>query len=623
MTLPFSLFYDEVICTQITPFLKLSPAARIVSAFRYKLFDYQQITDDIYAVVKDAYGLTEEIYEKIAREGLILKLLRKINNNSKLELAIKKQLINYIENSVFNIYCLNEIVSSHFSNSNVSFLPYNLFLYKEIKDKLYSCRVPLLWLTYLFSIEYSSRFYKPILFICQLLIQIVFVRGITLSQEHVGKYDIGFSVIDQYNGKNMKKEYNNTFIYDRNDFKPSKILHVFVYSQASRESKDYLKKIDAGIGDYCCEKVPLAYFVGTIAKYLIFLVVSLPLFLLHPRRYSVFIISTMRVIHDLFFTEIFYNHYHVKVHIARDDYNHLHVVRTVVLNERNGKTIGFMHGAMPIYRNCYAYLFLDSYCIWGKANEMFQRHFFEHVNKLEIIGAYRNDYVSKTFPGFDMREIESLKKHYKLVSVFDDVSEDLKPVQFNKKLLRESLSEYFGRHYDVPTTRISLTTPKAIEEFFNHIKVLIEKHKKAYFLIKTKRGEKALADLFRQLFKYSSPRYLILESSSPTYKLIGFSDFVISMSASVAVESFCSGTKTIFYERYYDKDKMFPLQKHIEKLTNLIFCHNGKDLLDSTAKILNGVYLDKRTEEQLTELLGFKFDGKGIARLRGAILKLY
>ena len=70
-TLPFSLFYDEVICTQITPFLKLSSMDRIVSVFRYKLFDYrQQSTDDIYCVVKDAYSLTEEVYEKIAREGL-------------------------------------------------------------------------------------------------------------------------------------------------------------------------------------------------------------------------------------------------------------------------------------------------------------------------------------------------------------------------------------------------------------------------------------------------------------------------------------------------------------------------------------------------------------------------
>ena len=69
---------------------------------------------------------------------------------------------------------------------------------------------------------------------------------------------------------------------------------------------------------------------------------------------------------------------------------------------------------------------------------------------------------------------------------------------------------------------------------------------------------------------------------------------------------------------------MLPLQKHVEKFTNLIFCHNGKDLFASTAKILNGVYLDKRTEMQLTELLGgFKFDGNRIERLREAIRALY
>jgi hypothetical protein len=623
LTLPFSYFFGKVFCTQITPFLKLKAMAKVVSIFRYKIFDYYQITDNYYDVVRDAYDLTEEVYEKIAKEGLVLRLLRKINNNSKLELSIKKQIIVYIENSVFNIYCLNKIISSHSSNSNVSFLPYNLFLYKEIKEKLYSCRVSFLWRAYLFSIEYSSRLYKPILFVCQLLIQLVFVRGITLNQGPTVKYNIGLSIVGQYHDDEMEKDYNNTFIHDGNDFLPSKILHVFDFNRASRESKDYLKKIDAEIGDYYREKVPLTYFLGTIIKYLIFFAISLPLFVLHPKRYSVFIISTMRTIHDLFFMEIFYNHYHVKVHITRDDYSHSHVVRTVVLNERNGKAIGFMHGAMPDHRNVYAYLFLDSYCIWGKINEMFQKHLFKHVNKLEIIGTYRNDYVYNYLPRSEMGEIESLKKHYKIVTIFDEIAEDLNPVQFNKKILRDSLSEFFGRHIDDPGTRVSVKTHKALVEFISHIKMLIEKHKDAYFLIKTKKKENFLTDKYRQLLRGSSPRYLILEHTFPTYGLIGLSDLVVSMSASVAVESFCSGTKTIFYEPYSDKSKIFPIQKHVEKLTNLIFCHNGNDLLDSTAKILNGVYLDKRTEEKLTELLGFKFDGNGIERLREAIRTLY
>ena len=625
ITLPFSLLFDKVLCTQITPFLKLSSMAWVVSVFRYEIYDYrQQSTDDICSVVKDAYDLTEEIYERIAREGLILKLLRKINNNSKLELSIKKQLINYIENSVFNIYCLNRIISSRFPNSNVSFLPYNLLLYNELKDKLYSCRVPLLWLTYLSFIEYSSRLYKPILFICPLLIQIVFVRGITLNQEHAVKKDIGFSVNGQYHSKDMKMEYNNSFIYDGNDFLPSKILHVFDFSKASKESKEYLKKIDAEIGDYYHEKVPLTYFLGTIIKYLIFFITSFPLFVLHPKRYSVFIISTMRTIQTLFFMEIFYNHYHVKVHITRDDYDHRHVVRTVVLNERNGKTIGFIHGAMPAHRNIYAHLCLNSYCIWGKANEMFQRHLYEYVNKLEIVGASRSDYVYNCLPGDEMGEIEPLKRHYKLISVFDDIAEDLNPVQFNKKLISNSLAEFFGRHLDDPFTRITCTNRKHTEEFINHIKVLIEKHKDAYFLIKTKKSGNVLTDQYRQLFKGLPPRYLILEHSFPTYKLVRFSDLVISISGSTAVESFCSGIKTIFYEPFNDKSKMYPFQKYVQEFTNLIFCCSGKDLFDSTAKILNGVYLDKRTEEQLTELLGgFKSDGKGVARLREAIRKLY
>jgi hypothetical protein len=254
---------------------------------------------------------------------------------------------------------------------------------------------------------------------------------------------------------------------------------------------------------------------------------------------------------------------------------------------------------------------------------MYRNLLFKHVDKLEIIGACRNDYVYNYFPGTETGEIESLKNHYKIVSVFDDISEDLNPVRFNRKLLRDSLGEFFGSHCDDLVTRVSITTPKTLEEFFNHIKVLIEKHKEAYFLIKTKKEGKILTDGYRQLFKDLPPRYLILEQTFPTYNLIGFSDMIISMSASVAVESFCSGTKTIFYDHYNDKSKMFPLQKHVEKLTNLIFCHNRKDLLDSTAKILNGVYLDKRTEEQLTELLGFKFDGKGVARLREAIRSLY
>ena len=331
----------------------------------------------------------------------------------------------------------------------------------------------------------------------------------------------------------------------------------------------------------------------------------------------------MRTIHNLFFMEIFYNHYHVKVHITRDDYSYRHIVRTVVLNERNGKTIGLMHGAMPVYRNIYAYIYLNSYCIWGKANEIFQKHLFKHVDKLEMIGAYRNDFVYNYGPGSETGKIESLRKHYKLVSVFDDISEDLNPVQLNKKLFKDSLGEFFCRHGDDLVTRLTLTNRKTLEEFINHIKILIEKHKDAYFFIKTKKRGKILTDRYRQLFKDLPPRYLIIEHTFPTYELIGFSDMVISMSASVAVESFCSGTKTIFYDHYNDKSKMFPLQKHVEKFTNLIFCHNSKDLFVSTAKILNGVYLDKRTEMQLTELLGFKFDGKGVARLREAIRMLY
>ena len=82
LTLPFRCFFGKVFCTQITPFLKIKAMARVVAVFGYKIFDYSQIANNVYHdVVRDAYELTEEVYEKIAKEGLVLRLLRKINNN--------------------------------------------------------------------------------------------------------------------------------------------------------------------------------------------------------------------------------------------------------------------------------------------------------------------------------------------------------------------------------------------------------------------------------------------------------------------------------------------------------------------------------------------------------------
>jgi len=622
LTLPFSLFFKKTTCIQLSPLLWPKSFQKIIMYFGYYTFEHQEIKDQAYNVVRDAYNIHEKIYKDIRKEGLLLRLLGKVDNNPKLELAIKKQLILNVENSVFNIYCLNQIKGSCYPDSKISFLPYNLFYHKEFRGKLDVGNVPFLWSIFLYISEYSSRIFKPLLFSFLFLAEILISRGISIRKLPMVRKDIGYSINGQFNDESLKRQYNNTFIYDDKEFQPSKILHIFDFHKASENSREFLKKRDAVIGDYYTEKMLLSYFIRTfLGRYIIYYFLYSPFLLFHTKRYSIYILSTLQTIRNYILMDIFYNRHYVKVYINRDEYNPFHVVRTVILNRRGGKTIGFMHGAFSsVYYNRYAYTYLDRYCIWGYINKMFIGHYFKDVKSVKIIGPYRNDFTYRYYNyKSKIEDLEYLKKEYKVVTVFDDTSE-AEPHAFNKILFKRILGEFLCNHSDSPGSRIAIITPHALMEFINIIKYLADMHKSVFFLLKTKYSY--ILDMYRENLADYKSRILVLPPGFSTYDLIGFSDLIVTLSSSIFVESLCSGKKTIMVEPYNDKNYMFPQMKYLETLTDMIFCHNKNEIIKNFERVIYGTYLDRTTEEKLINLLGHKFDGKGMERLKKAITSL-
>lgn len=503
-------------------------------------------------------------------------------------LAIKKELYNrYTQNRVKTFVFLKKLSDFH---EQIIFLPTDCEDIKNFLSEKNRLTVVLLvpdyYLILLKTVDLLKTIGVMILypFIILLLAGKILLKGISFHRIFKKFYLYG---IDTYSyGIDWKRPYHEFFIYNKDDFHPSKILHVFRNSLRDNKTKIKFERYHFPFTTWDEQKVPIRYYISRILGELILkqlkeFIFSMP----YTNKKPFFLLPCIATIKMTIESEIFYTWYDVKVFISRDEYSPLHIIRTLVAHKNNNYSVGFMHGDYTIPGiETSVYLLYDKYGIYGP--------FYEKLNnsglalcKTEIIGAgiYGLD---KTYALAQKKYIPhsyaEIKKTHKIILIVGTSSGNDIDTCFTKKLLIK---------------------------FYTDILDMTDEFKDCYRIIKPAGDE--LSDRELQDVKKGHER-VITDTELWIYKLILISDLTVVIgSTTVGLESIMAGKKVLYYDVYH-----YPEHAYAEYSPYLV-SFNFNELNKNIKYVLKeNNYLHDTTLELIKREHGFRFDGCVTERFR-------
>ncbi|UUX91672.1 hypothetical protein [Methanoplanus endosymbiosus] len=508
--------------------------------------------------------------------------------DARYSLAIKKELYNrYTEKRIKTFVFLKKIANK---SDNIVFLPYdseniNNFL-SEKNQLLHDPQIPIVY-TYLLKFFgdikiIGSLFIFPLMLF--LLSCFFLFKGITFRKISKKKYTYA---IDSYSyGIDWKRPYHEFFIYNRNDFNPAKILHVFRSSLTDKKTKNLFQRYHYPSTVWNQQKIPFQFFrsrilMGMFIKQLAGFCFNL----IKTSKKTFLLIPCLAVIKITVESEIFYSNYQIHVFMSRDEYSSVHIVRTLVAWKNKSHSIGFMHGDYTIPGiETSTYLLFDKYAIYGTFYKNFNNSGFKSTHT-EIIGAgiYGLD---KTFflsqKGYFPQIYKEIKKNYKILLIVGTYSGNNIDSCFTKQLLKKYYSEAL----------------MATDEFSDYLRII-------------KPASDELSDHELNEIIQGHER-VIVDKDLWIYKLILVSDLTLVIgTTTVGLESLVAGKRVLYYDVYHYPENVYA------KYSDLLVAFNYEHFYKNIRSVIkDDHYLDDNTLELIREEHGYLFDGQVVERFR-------
>jgi hypothetical protein len=564
----------------------------IVRNLHIEKLHYADLSGSDFDVREETYLHSDELFDRY-RNNIFNRLCVEFCKIQLFEVAVRKEfLLRYttprIKVYIFLYYLTrryekltfipvdNEDISSILSSEFRVTKPYSIPGFIRIKNGI-STKI----------INYTSFLAIPIIACMTALF--VFKRGIVLSKPKKIRFDFGLDI--QSSGligdRGLHSE-GNFFLYDDNEFHPSKILHVIDGKIKDNTARASLEKFGAPYQELGTLKVPLS-FAGK-RMFLDFIVINscrAIKWIFSTNKNSSFLIPSFIVMKMTMDAEINSEYLDIEVFISRDDFSTVHIVRTLVAHEHNNRTVGFQFADYSDH-DLLSHIMYDKYALWGEFYRKFHEKALQYSGT-EVIGAnlYGSDEIFRLInSGYLPQKYTPIKKCHRIVAIMS--------TSFDPEIF---------------------LTKEITMEFYKTVLDITNNYPDVFRIIKTKRSE-CLTPKVRNLIK--NYENVLIEEELSTYNFLSVPDLLICIWAtSIGIESIMAGKKVVFYDR--TNNWRHPYAQYSPYLVAV----NQFELEKNLKKILrDNEYIDSPILERIKEYHGYKFDGKVTERFKMMCLKL-
>ncbi|MBN2735022.1 MAG: hypothetical protein JXQ82_09230 [Methanomicrobiaceae archaeon] len=576
----FSRKYDGAVCAEVTPL-----AAKIRELFPSDFcqnLNFSDFEESYFEAEEEGYNYgVDALYEKYA-ENSYFKFIFKLNADPLLECAIKKELFNRYLWKRIRAFTLLKYLAK---DCTVFLIPKegedpSSFLSPEFLAECHF-HVPQISTDFYRIISVISRYFWHLCFVFAIIpVGMLFLRNGLMKQKKQSHFQFA---LDTYNtGINRQKGYHEFFLYDQDQFHPSRILHVvrnrLEDSKHGHQTRAFFKRYGIHYAEINRLPVSLNFFIRRIiGDFGINGFISFIKGIFNRNNRAFCVIPALAVARTILLTEVLYETFKIDVYIARDEYAPNHVVRTAVAHKYDGSTIGFSHGDCSIRARSWNYICVDKFLLWGDFyKNLLQKSFM--YTPTEIIGA----------------GIYGLDKTYQWAL------EEKIPVRYQKivgkyKIVLVCGSSFYPEEYI--TQELTLL-------FYKDAINLLSSYTDVFVIIKPKGSEFQDIPEFQHLIDENAR--IIVDNDSWTYRLIPIVDLVICINAtSVGIEALMAEKKVLYYDVTENHD-YHPYVRYDERLVSY-----DKETLGKNIELVldRGLYVEKDVIDLICRTHGYQFDG--------------
>tara|TARA_B100002003_G_scaffold70886_1_gene66109 strand:- start:4050 stop:5918 length:1869 start_codon:yes stop_codon:yes gene_type:complete len=562
----------------------------LFSEKKMKQLNYDSFPGSYYDVEKESTcTINDKFYNDIKKNSGFIDSLLKFKNDPRIELSIKYLLLQtYSVTRAKALFFLKKIIKKN--NYTIVFLPcdnvdFSIYLPNSFIPNRLKYTIPTSFIILNKLKEFINR--KLILyFATKQVIGLLLYRGLRFGKRKKEKFKIAFDILKS--GLHWNDMYHDTFLYDDKHLKPNKILHVIRETTTDEDTIKYFEKKGYPYIEFGKVKISADYYIKRvlIGFYLKTVITNVIRFLTIPSVYSKI---GIRVGTDIIQNEIFFNEYDIKVFVARDEYFHTHILRSIILNERGGKTVGFDHGNNCLITQHNAYISFDYFCLWSEFHKKLHEKSLRNTKNVEIIG-----------PGI-----------YGLDKTHNFIKENRVPKWYENLKNKYTIITIIGTTFD-PDLYI---TEEHVLHYYKTTLSVLTKYEDVFIVIKPKSTEFKNRK-FKELLK-DYKRVHVEEGKNPfTYELIPITDILICINAStVGLEGMAAGKKVLFYEVSDWKEH------HMQIYDEHLVSFNSNDLQKNVSWILKGNYLPRKKIDDIRKNYNLIFDGRTNKRFKDVINK--
>jgi len=414
-------------------------------------------------------------------------------------------------------------------------------------------------------------------------------RGITTSKTEKIAFNFGLDIqcSGLINDRGLRSD-GTFFLYDENDFHPTKILHVVEGKMKDDAARASLEKFGSPYIELGTLKVPLHYMGKRVFfDFIIKNSYREIKWIFSTNKNSIFLIPSFIVMKMTMDAEINSEYLDIAVFISRDDYSTVHIIRTLVAHQHNNRTVGFQFADYSDH-DLLSHIMYDKYAVWGEFYQKFHKKALQY-SETEVIGAnlYGSDMIFRLVnSGYLPQKYEPIKKCHRIVAI---VSSSFDPEIF--------------------------LTKEITMDFYKTVLDITNNYPDVFRIIKTKRTE-CLTPKVRDLIK--NYKNVLIEEELSTNDFLPVPDLLVCIwASSVGLESIMAGKKVVYYDR--TKNWRHPYKEYSPYLV----AFNQIELEKNLERILlNNEYIEPSILERIKEYHGYKFDGKVTERFKKICLEL-
>ena len=353
-----------------------------------KIFSINHKTEQ--NITYKANKLALDILEK-KNYNYIIKFFDQVDISKSIIVAYKKYLLQVIAYEIRQALILNFLSTETTYKSKIivfSNLKNRKFFKKFFINSNKVLFLPNFYFDSIFSI-FLLFLYLPIFGIIK-----IFRNGFNFKKFQPKYFDYGFHFYNNIYKRNIFAS-DKSYMTSRSDFHLAEMLGytgkktIYINSNWSFDKSDIERNINEinkrnnYFGSEFSAPINTTILTKLLKYYFKSLVYFLPTIITHKISYKEFK-PIIQILRDLILSEIFCSSYRIKNFISRDDYNPIHISRTIVFNKYGLKNNGISHS---ICLNTNAsmqgpYVFFDTYFTQGKFYlDIWKKYWFSNLHK--------------------------------------------------------------------------------------------------------------------------------------------------------------------------------------------------------------------------------------------------